>query len=526
MKRKGLVIMKIVTSVFVISLGYPRENANKMIEIMDENDGNIYLFPAYSLTGSSAGELYDFPAFKQQTEDALDILCAYSEKTGKIIVTSVPYHENIIIKDGIVLNKSNFKFEGKTVAVSENGSETFDVLLLPTIMPGYPCIQNDIIEYCAKASGTKECVVAVANGGFGESSADNVYKGFCGVFNKGIAVSFMAQDKPETVIAAAEDTKDTGLIYTRKKVADYRIPYYGKNDKKRYLEELFLLQTQALYMRLVHTGIKKIVINVSGGLDSTMALLVAENTFKMLGLPVGDIIGLTLPCLGTSKRTNENAKKLMAQLGITAREINIKDSVLQHFKDIGYDTESKNVVYENAQARERAQILFDVANIETALALGTGDLSEAALGFSTYAGDTLCHYNVNATVPKTIMRELVCQIADKRGGDLAETLKDIVDTPVSPELKEGQETENILGPYILHDFIIFYFAKYKFPREEIQKYMFATFDEYDEDTINAALDTFYSRYYKNQFKRSSACEGANLIGFTLPYMPADMKPLQ
>ncbi len=517
--------MKIVTSVFVISLGYPKENAKKMIEIMDANEGDIYLFPAYSLTGSSAGELYEFPEFKQQTEDALDSLCEYSEKTGKIIVTSVPYHENVIVKDGVLLGKSNFRLEDKTVAVSETGNETFDVLLLPTIMPGYPCIQNDIIEYCMKASGAKNCVVAVANGGFGESSADNVYKGFCGVFNKGITVSFMAQDAPETIIASAEHTKDTGLIYTRKTVADYRVPYYGKNDKKRYLEQLFLLQTQALYMRLINTGIKKIVVNVSGGLDSTLSLLVAENTFKMLGLPATDIIALTLPCFATSGRTNGNAKKLMAQLGVTAREINIRDSILQHFKDIGLDPESKNVAYENAQARERAQIMFDVANMENALALGTGDLSEAALGFTTYAGDMLSHYNVNATVPKTLIRDLVTYIADKRGGDLADTLRDIVDTPVSPELKENQKTEDILGPYILHDFIIYYFAKHKFPRSEILKYMLATFDEYDDETLNSALDVFYSRYYRNQFKRSSASEGANLIGFTLPYMPADMKPL-
>ena len=517
--------MKIVTAVFVVSLGYPNENVRKMTEIMDKNEGDIYLFPAYSLTGSSAGELYDFPEFKDRTEAALDRLCGYSEKTGKIIVTSVPYHENVIIKDGILLNKNSFTLEGKTVAVSETGKETFDVLLLPTIMPGYPCIQNDIIEYCMKASGAKNCVVAVANGGFGESSADNVYKGFCGVFNKGITVSFMAQDKPETIISATTDTQDTGLIYTRQKIADYKIPYYGKNDKKRYLEELFSLQTQALYMRLVNTGIKKAVINVSGGLDSTTALLVAENTFRMLGLPVSNITGLTLPCFSTSKRTNENAKNLMLQLGITSREINIKESVLRHFRDIGHDPDTADVTYENAQARERAQILFDVANAENALALGTGDLSEAALGFATYAGDTLCHYNVNATVPKTLMRDLVRHIAKKRGGELEKTLTDIVDTPVSPELKDGQKTEDILGPYILHDFIIYYFAKHKFPRSEIQKYMLATFDEYDDATINAALDTFFGRYYKNQFKRSSACEGANLIGFTLPYMPADMKPL-
>ncbi len=195
-------------------------------------------------------------------------------------------------------------------------------------------------------------------------------------------------------------------------------------------------------------------------------------------------------------------------------------------KDIGHDAKTDDVTYENAQARERAQILFDVANQQNALALGTGDLSEAALGFMTYAGDMLSHYNVNATVPKTVMRDLVTHIANKRGGELEKTLLDIVATPVSPELKDGQKTEDILGPYILHDFIIYYFAKHKFPRSEIQKYMFATFDEYDDDTINRALDTFYSRYYKNQFKRSSASEGANLIGFTLPYMPADMRPLK
>lgn len=515
--------MRITASVFKVVPAAPDRNATEMINIMNSNQGDIYLFPAYSLSGSDLGHLFDFKFIQNQVESALDRLCEYSEQTGKIIATSVPGHENIVIKDGDLLDKCVFKYEGKTVAVSETGTEKgFNVLLLPTIMPGYPCIQNDIIEFCNSAS-SKGCTIAVANGGFGESSADSVYKGFCGLFNKGLTVDFKSQDKPETVVASALDTAASGLSYTRTKVADYRIPYYGKNDIKRYLSELFLLQVQALYTRMESSGIKKAAVNVSGGLDSTLALLVAESAVNMLGGKSSDVTGLTLPCFSTSGRTNSNAKKLMSALGVTQVEIDIKEAVNLHLKSIGLDENDRSTTYENAQARERAQVLFDYSNKINAIAVGTGDMSEAALGFCTYAGDTLCHYNVNANVPKTVMRALIRQIADMRGGDLKTVLTDIVDTPISPELKDNQFTEDIIGPYEIHDFIMYYFAKHKMPPSEIRKYCLATFDEYSEEEIDKWIDVFFRRFTGSAFKRANACEGANILGFTLPYVPADVK---
>ncbi|MBQ7014772.1 MAG: NAD(+) synthase, partial [Clostridia bacterium] len=215
------------------------------------------------------------------------------------------------------------------------------------------------------------------------------------------------------------------------------------------------------------------------------------------------------------------AKKLMELLNVTALDINISNAVTAHLADIGADIGTHDVVYENAQARERAQVAFDIANKYNAIVLGTGDMSEAALGFCTFGGDTLGHYNVNATVPKTVMQQLVRQLSAENEGELGKVLLDIVETPISPELKEGQVTEDIVGPYVLHDFIMYYFAKLHLSKEEIRHYMLATFEEYVDDEIDKWLDVFFNRFKGSRFKRAAACEGANLIGFTLPYIPAD-----
>ena len=515
--------MKILSCVFPIMLGKPLRNAEYIIEIMQKNEADIYLFPAYAITGSSCGQLSTFKAFNEIIDKAVEMIVEYTEKSGKTVVTSV-HNSNIIISKGDINKKGKMTLDGQNIIVSDNGEGNADIILLPTAMPGYPCIQNDIIEFCAAASLKKNCVVAVANSGFGESVADNVYKGFAGIFKNGVIIDFFNQDKPETIFAKADHTKETGIRYTRKPTQPDKIPYYGKNEPSRFLSELFLLQTQALYSRIKSSGTKNIAINISGGLDSTLALLVAENAMKMAQLSPKNIITLTLPCFGTSERTYKNAKSLMEELNTTAIEINIKDAVTGHLKDIGHDISIQDVVYENAQARERAQILFDISNKYNALALGTGDMSEAALGFSTFAGDSLCHYNVNATVPKTLVREVVKFVASKKEGALKDTLLDIAETPISPELKQGQKTEDIVGPYILHDFFMYYFAKHKLPVAEIEHYALATFDEYSQDEIDKWLNVFFTRFSKSQFKRSAAPEGANLIGFTLPYFPTDLNP--
>lgn len=514
--------MKLFSGVFPIRLGKPMANAETIINIIKEhNDADIYLFPAYCLEGATCGRLIDYKYFQAEIEEAVDKLCEFTEDNGKVIVTADHVNGNIVIKDGDILKKTTFMLNGKKIAVSQSVKEPSDILLLPTAMASYPCIQNDVIEFCAKASLDNKCSVAVANAGFGESSADNVFKGFAGMFKNGVIVDFKAQDDPELTYCLVDYTKETGIVYARNRAIDYKIPYFGKNEPKRYLSELFKLQIQALYTRLKSSGIYRVVVNVSGGLDSTLALMVASETMKMLKMPSQNIIAITQPCFSTGGRTYNNAKKLMELLNVTALEIDIKNAVTAHLADIGADINNHDVVYENAQARERAQVAFDIANKYNAIVLGTGDMSEAALGFCTFGGDTLGHYNVNATVPKTVMQQLVRQLSAENEGELGKVLFDVVDTPISPELKENQKTEDIVGPYILHDFIMYYYAKLHFAKEDIRQYMLATFDEYDDDEIDKWLEVFFKRFNSSRFKRAAACEGANLIGFTLPYIPAD-----
>ena len=275
------------------------------------------------------------------------------------------------------------------------------------------------------------------------------------------------------------------------------------------------IQSLGLKKRYEHTGCKQAVIGISGGLDSTLALLVTTRTFDMLKLDHKGIIAITMPCFGTTDRTYQNACKLAEKLGATLREIDIKDSVIQHFQDISHDPETRDVVYENGQARERTQILMDIANEVSGLVIGTGDMSELALGWATYNGDHMSMYGVNAGVPKTLVRHLVQFYADTCNDDELKTvLYDVLDTPVSPELLPptdgviSQKTEDIVGPYELHDFFLYYMLRFGYePRKiyRIAKLAFA--GEYEDETILKWLRTFYYRFFSQQFKRSCLPDG-------------------
>ena len=268
--------------------------------------------------------------------------------------------------------------------------------------------------------------------------------------------------------------------------------------------------------RLYHTGIKSVVLGISGGLDSTLALLVCVKTFDKLGLPRKNIIGITMPGFGTTKRTHNNSIDLMNSLGVTSREINIKDACLQHFKDINHDVSVFDVTYENTQARERTQILMDVANKEGGLVVGTGDLSELALGWATYNGDHMSMYGVNASIPKTLVRSLVRYVAEFEMDEVSrKTLLDVVDTPVSPELlpaddkgEIAQKTEDIVGPYELHDFCLYYMLRFGFSPRKLffmAKRSFA--GQFDEETIKKWMRVFFKRFFQQQFKRSCMPDG-------------------
>lgn len=516
--------MKLISAVFPVIPGDPETNVGKMIALMEENPADVYLFPAFAVTGATCGMLFAYKSFIEATDRALDRLCDYTAEHPVTVVTSTDQIGNIYLKNGELGKKPDFEAHGCRFVISANGEGEGDVLLLPTAMAGYPCLSADVTDLCQKISAAKQCVVAVANPGFGEAVTDGVYQGFCGVYRNGKTLDFSLQNKPVTVLAGYDDADaGEGWESTRRPHADLRIPYYGKNDPVKYLGELFHLQVQALYTRLTSSGMKHLAINVSGGLDSTLALMVASEAMKLAGIPAENIIALTLPCFGTGKRTHTNAHILMKELGATVFEIDIKDAVSSHLKQIGHDGQTTDVTYENAQARERTQILFDMANRYNALAVGTGDLSEAALGFCTFAGDTLSHYNVNASIPKTLIKALVQLLAKRHPGALGDALADVAATEISPELKSDQKTEEILGPYLLHDFILYYYSKHRLERQDLYQYMMATFDEYDEETIVKTLDTFFRRFSVARFKRASLGEGANVIGFSLPYIPTDVK---
>ncbi|MCH5274445.1 MAG: NAD(+) synthase [Lachnospiraceae bacterium] len=295
------------------------------------------------------------------------------------------------------------------------------------------------------------------------------------------------------------------------------MPFVPSNQSERdkRCEEILSIQSYGLKKRYEHTGCKKAVIGVSGGLDSTLALLVTVRTFDLLALPRENILAVTMPCFGTTDRTYDNACKLAHALGATLQEINIKEAVSVHFADIGQSLDVHDVTYENGQARERTQILMDLANKENALVIGTGDMSELALGFATYNGDHMSMYGVNAGVPKTLVRHLVRFYADTCGEEeLKEILLNVLDTPVSPELLPpvdgviAQKTEELVGPYELHDFFLYYMLRCGFEPAKVYRLAKLAFaGQYAEEEILKWLKLFYKRFFAQQFKRSCLPDG-------------------
>ena len=287
-------------------------------------------------------------------------------------------------------------------------------------------------------------------------------------------------------------------------------------------EEILTIQATGLATRIQHTNVKSVVIGLSGGLDSTLALIVAVHAMDMLKRDRKDIIAVTMPCFGTTKRTKSNAEILAESYGVSFKDINISKAVTQHFEDIGQSMEVLDVTFENGQARERTQVLMDIANKTGGFVIGTGDLSELALGWATYNGDHMSMYAVNASIPKTLVRHLTAFEAEHSEGDLKKALLDILDTPVSPELlppKDGeisQKTEDLVGPYELHDFFLYYLVRQGFTPKKIFRLAKIAFSGvYDDETIKKWLKTFLRRFFSQQFKRSCLPDGPKVGTVTL-----------
>lgn len=401
-------------------------------------------------------------------------------------------------------------------------------------------------QLVAQQSARTHSAYVYASSGFGESSTDLVFAGNgiiaeCGhIVASGERFSYDEQlvvaDVDIELICSERRRRNTFRAegyekeYTIKAITNENdmpatfdrtvdpLPFVPSSADRRdsNCREIFAIQSHGLAQRIAHTGCRCAVIGISGGLDSTLALLVTVRTFDRLGLDRKGIIGVTMPGFGTTGRTHDNAVTLMRELGVSMREIPIAAACRQHFADIGLDPSQRNVAYENSQARERTQILMDIANMEGGMVIGTGDMSEAALGWATYNGDHMSMYNVNCSVPKTLVRELVIWAADNGAGEReAAALRDVAATPVSPELlpadKNGeiaQKTEDLVGPYELHDFFLFNMLRYGFTPAKIRFLAGKAFNgKYDEETIDKWLKVFIRRFFSQQYKRSAVPDG-------------------
>lgn len=393
------------------------------------------------------------------------------------------------------------------------------------------------------------CAYVYTGAGEGESTQDMVFSGHSIICEKGrvLAESKLFENSIQTA-----DIDVERLAYERARAntsycapnGDYRLisfgfactdnklereiskyPFVPENAEKRaeVCDEILTIQALGLKKRLEHTRAKTAVIGVSGGLDSTLAILAAVKAFDMCNRPRKDIIAVTMPCFGTTERTKSNAEMLCEQLGVTLRTVNITEAVKQHFRDIGHDETCYDVTFENSQARERTQVLMDISNQTSGFVIGTGDLSELALGWATYNGDHMSMYGVNASIPKTLIRHIVKYAADTAGEKaLADTLQNILDTPVSPELLPpengdiSQKTENIVGPYDLHDFFLYYIVRFGFSPKKILYMAEKAFDGmFEADVIKGWLKIFIRRFFAQQFKRSCLPDGPKVGSVSL-----------
>lgn len=483
------------------------------------------------------GEFYEMRQFREGPEE-VRCICFEGEKVlfGPRILFEADVMPDLIVSAEIcedvwspVPPSIQAAREGATVIVNCSASDE-------TI--GKAAYRKSLIE---GQSARLMAAYIYANAGEGESTTDLVFGGHNIISENGTTLAEGERFK-NGVVYAQIDVKR--LISERRKNTTFkaarerhlaRVPFRleltetkltrkflsrpfvpdAKEERDRRCEEILTIQAMGLKKRLAHTHARSAVVGISGGLDSTLAILVTARAFDMLGMDRSQIIAVTMPCFGTTDRTYNNACQMALKLGAQLREVRIADSVESHFRDIGHDIEDHSVTYENSQARERTQVLMDISNQTGGLVVGTGDMSELALGWATYNGDHMSMYGVNASVPKTLVRHLVQYCADtEKDREMKDVLYDVLDTPVSPELlppKDGQiaqKTEDLVGPYELHDFYLYYFLRFGYEPSKIYRIAREAFaGEYDEETIYKWLQTFCRRFFSQQFKRSCLPDG-------------------
>lgn len=517
----------------------------------------IAVFPELCITGATCGDLYMQKVLLDEAQSALAKIAEASEGHDTLVFVGLPWQESGCVYDAVAavqdgeilavlsdeLNDCVFQCvsnEDLVVGVDfGNGALPEATVVIQMVAEPETLGADDMTDEMLIADSSRDMTAIIrANAGEGESTTDNVYGGYnviaetgeilecsdpftTGAITTEIDVQSIALMRMQTGLEFADegyDVIDFDLKDTVTELTRFIDPTPFIPEDEEDLEMILNIQAAGLRGRMRAIGCDKLILGISGGLDSTCAMIVCALACDSMGISRKNIHAITMPCFGTSDRTYTNACRLTKLMGCTLDEINIAEAVTVHLKDIKHKISDHNTAYENAQARERTQVLMDIANDENALVVGTGDLSELALGWCTYNGDHMSNYAVNASVPKTLMRYLVSYYAMTCGNtELCDVLNDVVETPVSPELlptvkgKIAQKTEDKIGPYELHDFFLFNMINNGFsPSKIFRLAKYAWGESYDDGTIYKWLDTFVRRFFSSQFKRSCLPDGPSV----------------
>ncbi len=537
-------------------------NCKEIINMIDKSKSegaDIIVFPELCVCGATCGDLFFQELLIEACNDAVRKICrATKDYNGYVIIGSPIKQNDMLFNCGIVINngkvihnvaKTELSLEEKRWFENGINFEYENNSTLPfSLIIGENKLNDIAADFAVNISATSgevtkykklikiiehmSCGYVYSSAGAGESTTDAVYSGACIIAEKGKILAEGNRYSFDSEMTIAEINTDNCNIGSS--IDDMTVEAVSTNDPHPFIptdieeltercEEILKIQSTGLAKRMLHTYTKKLVLGISGGLDSTLALLVAVKAMNKLQYPIEDIVCITMPGFGTTDLTYTNACNLVKAVGATLKEINIKNACLQHFEDIGHDFEIHDVTYENTQARERTQILMDYANKIGALLVGTGDLSELALGWCTYNGDHMSMYGVNASVPKTLMQHLVRYVADNSDANTSKILYSVLDTPISPELlppdkngKMEQKTENTLGPYEVHDYYLYHFVRHGTKPEQLLLSAKQAFKNvYTEDELRNWLKIFIRRFFISQFKRSCSPDGPKVGSVSL-----------
>lgn len=572
-----------------IKVADPISNATSILGIINNAaifGASILLTPELSLSAYTCQDLFYNKSLANASQKALISLLSATQNIDMYIIVGLPvfscdrvYNCSVCIYKGKIVNVSvkhtmtsytheraftysqinSIDINGQTYNISDNftiydsvsvqvnvGKATnkldtdAKIVLNPFSLPS-PADTHYFTTFVPK-NKAQIPVILLSNASCTESTTDYVFSGQCMIVTEDTALASKRYEIGGSYIISevnlpAKKVKTSIAIPETVVETIKRCPYMPDDSATRakYIEDILEIQATGILKRMMFIGTKKAVLGISGGLDSTLSLLALVRAFDKAGYDKTGITAITMPGFGTSHTTKNNAVDLIDALGVTKKEISIKDACINHFKDIGHDGRP-DTAYENAQARERTQILMDYSNMTGSLMVGTGDLSEIALGFATYNGDHIAMYSPNGSIPKTVIRLIVDHIAENSDEKLKQVLKDILDTPVSPELVNSadnkqitQKTEEIVGPYELHDFFIYYFIRGHMTPSEILQEAVKVFPEYSEDKLKSYLKIFVKRFFAGQFKRSCSPDGAMATLLSLSprgglFMPSDANP--